>query len=99
MQGLRTQENDKFCRYFSMVQAEAKKTDAVFFLQAGDGNDYVTDTLECEDLMGWLIPKDRVQEFEIIWKANKVDDNWTDYFLWAEWYLEEGKVRVRFKQY
>ena len=36
MQGLRTQENDKFCRYFAIVQAEAEKRDAVFFLEAGD---------------------------------------------------------------
>lgn len=99
MQGLRTQENDKFCRFLSLVQAEAERHNAVFFVEAGDGNEFVTDVLECEELMGWLIPKDRVHEFEPIWKAYKVDDDWTDYFLWAEWYLKDGEVCVRFQNY
>ena len=99
MQGLRTQENDKFCRYFAIVQAEAEERDAVFFLEAGDGNDYETDLLECEELMGWLIPNSKIQEFEPLWRAYRVDDDWTEYFLWAEWYLEDGTVRVRFRDY
>ena len=99
MQGLRTQESDRFRHFFSLVQAEAEKRDAVFFLQAGDGNDYETDDLECEDLMGWLIPKDKIPEFEPIWKAFQVMDDWTDYFQWAEWYVEDGAVHVQFKEY
>lgn len=99
MRGLRTQENDKFCRYFALVQTEAEKHGAVFFVEAGDGNDYVTDSLECEDLMGWLIPNTKIQEFEPLWRTYRVDDAWTDYFLWAEWYLEDGDIHVRFQDY
>ena len=56
MQGLRTQESDKFNKFFSLIQDEAKKHNAIFFADAGDGHDLETPELECEDMMGWLIP-------------------------------------------
>ena len=97
MQGVRKQESDKFQRFFAIIQEEARKNHAVFYADAGDGNDYVTDDLECEDMMGWLIPQEKVQEFEAIWRAGQVDDAWSDYYMWAEWFLVDGRVCICFE--
>ena len=40
MRGLKTQEGKKFERFFNMVQEEAAKQDAVFFLGCGEGRDF-----------------------------------------------------------
>lgn len=85
MKGLRTQETDKFKRFFSIVQDAAKKKNSVFFLDAGDGNDFKTDTLEGENLMGWLIPEDKLTDFEKEWNKGDVSDDWSQYYLWAIW--------------
>ena len=85
MLGLKTQESEKFEKFFNIVQNSAKKQNCVFFLYAGDGNEFETEKLEGEDLMGWLIPKDKSSEFENEWKNNTVSDDWTDFFVWALW--------------
>jgi hypothetical protein len=85
MLGLRTQETSKFEKYFVIVQEAAKKKDCVFFLDAGDGRDFNTDTLEGEDLMGWLVPQDKVTEFVKEWETGDVSDDWSDFYKWAIW--------------
>lgn len=97
MKGLKTQESDRFRKYLAIVESEAEKLDSIFFLDAGDGNDFKTETMEGEELMGWLIPNDKVAEFESLWLNDKVDDSWTDFFGWAIWELTEGAVRVHFE--
>ena len=97
MRGLRTQESDKFNLFFALIQDEAKKRDAVFFADAGDGNDFETAEMEGENMMGWLIPNDRVKEFEPIWKSNDVDDDWTDFFTRAIWRDEDGEIKIAFE--
>lgn len=85
MRGLRTQETSKFEKFFSIVQDAASKKDCVFFLDAGDGREFETDSLEGEDLMGWLIPKDKVTDFEQEWETGDVSDDWSEFFVWAIW--------------
>jgi hypothetical protein len=85
MIGLRTQECQKFRHYFSIVQDAAAKKNSVFFLDAGDGREFETDSMEGEDLMGWLIPKEKVPEFEAIWEKGDVSDDWSEYFGFAVW--------------
>lgn len=85
MVGLRKQETSKFENFFAIVQNAAKKTDNVFFLDAGDGREFETDTLEGEDLMGWLVPKEKVSEFEREWDTGDVSDEWSDFYVWAKW--------------
>ena len=97
MQGLRTRESDKFNKFFSLIQDEAKKHNAIFFADAGDGHDLETPELECEDMMGWLIPVVRAEEFEPLWEDSKVDDDWTDYFTWAIWSLDGGEIHISFE--
>lgn len=96
MLGLRTQETSKFEKYFAIVQEAAKKKDCVFFLDAGDGRDFNTDTLEGEDLMGWLVPKDKVTEFVKEWESGNVSDDWSDFYKWAIWDNPE-KPTIKFE--
>ena len=85
MQRLRTQETNKFLAFFAIVQDAAEKKGCVFFLDAGDGRDFETETLEGEDLMGWLIPKDKLSAFEKEWQKGDVSDDWSDFYVWAIW--------------
>ena len=85
MQGLRKQETRKFEKFFSIVQDAANKIGCVFFLDAEDGRDFETDQLEGAELMGWLIPKDKLLEFEKEWDAGDVSDDWSDFYKWAIW--------------
>lgn len=96
MLGLRTQETSKFEKYFAIVQEAAKKKDCVFFLDAGDGRDFNTDTLEGEDLMGWLVPQDKVTEFVKEWENGNVSDDWSDFYKWAIWDNPE-KPTIKFE--
>ena len=97
MLGLRTQESDKFEEYFLIVQAEAKKTGCVFFFDTGDGREFETNTLEGEDLMGWLIPDDKVPKFINEYEQWSVSDDWLDFYKWAIWDNSNDKISISFK--
>lgn len=98
MRGLRTQETEKFNRFFALIQAEAKKRDSVFFADAGDGNDFETAELEGETMMGWLIPSEKAGEFEPLWKESAVDDLWSGFYLWAVWSTDGNNIKIRFEE-
>lgn len=87
MRGLRTQESNKFVRYFEFVQSEAKALNCTFYLDAGDGRDIITDDYEGEDLMGWLIPNEITNLFEKEWNNWNVSYDWSNYYCWAIWHL------------
>lgn len=97
MLGLRTQENIKFMKFFEIVQDAAKEKGCVFFLDAGDGRDFETPLLEGEDLMGWLIPENKVDDFKKEWEAGDVSDDWSDFFMWAIW-NNPDRPTIKFKQ-
>lgn len=99
MRGLRTQESKKFNRFFQMIQDEAAKIQSVFFADCGEGNDLVTDTLECEDMRGWLIPDAQADEFEKIFLNSDVGDEWLDLMCWAEWEKQNDIISVKFNWY
>ena len=86
MLGLRTKESEKFIKYFAIVQNAAEKHGCIYYLDAGDGRDFETKEYEGEDLMGWLIPKNRQVEFELGWNNWDVSDDWSDYYTWAIWH-------------
>jgi len=70
---------------------------AVFFLDSGLGHELTTPTMECENLQGWLVPKQRAAEFEAVWMAHEKGEWWEEFYYWAEWHLEEdGTVTVEF---
>ena len=95
MKGLRKQESDKFINFFSIVQENASAMKCTFFLDAGDGREFETDTLEGEDLMGWLIPDHMLGEFEEEWKTGDISDEWSDFYVWAIWKNTEN-ITVEF---
>lgn len=97
MQGLRTQESEKFNRFFSLIQSEAGKRGAVFFADAGDGDDFETATMEGENMMGWLIPKTKAEEFRPLWERSKVDEEWADFFGWALWKKDGDNISIHFE--
>lgn len=97
MQGLRRQENGKFERFFSLVQETAKKQHCVFFLDCGEGRDFLTQTMEGEDLSGWLIPQNSVQEFERQFRADHIDEKWFAFFTFAIWHETPDGIGIEFK--
>ena len=85
MLGLRTNESNKFVKYFEIVQATAQSQGCVYFLDSGDGRDFENEEYEGEDLMGWLIPVDIVSSFEKEWNNFDVSDSWSGFYTWAIW--------------
>lgn len=96
MLGLRTQETDKFEKFFEIVQKKAEKMNSVFFLETGDGNDFETETMEGENLQGWLVPIEKVNEFKEIWEQHKEDDRYVDFFCWVEWFSDKNNIDIKF---
>lgn len=97
MLGLKTQETDKFIKFFEIVQKEAQKQGAVFFLDAGDGRDIETSEIEGEDLTGWLVPFSDVERFTSIWEKGEVDDEWFDCFVFAIWEMNNDEISIVFE--
>ena len=56
---------------------------------------FENDEMECEDLFGWLIPVNRVEEFEVEFQS-KVGDSWDDFTCFANWHVDNGFVSVTF---
>ena len=94
MQGLRTQEGIKFERFFSLVEEEAKKKNAVFFLDSGEGNDFENNDMEGENLSGWLIQNNKTNEFETAYIDRADLSKWIDCYAWASWENKGGEIIV-----
>ena len=95
MTGLKTQESKEFVAFFKIVQAEALKENKIFFLDAGDGRDINLPGISGEDLMGWLIPIDMADDFKKYWLLDDVNDDWSDYFMFAIWEKDEDEIKIR----
>lgn len=96
MVGLRTQETSKFNSFFKLIQDRANERNCVFFLDSGDGNEFETESMEGENLQGWLVPQSKADEFENIWRNNEEDDEWVEFFCWVEWQNQNGIIDVKF---
>ena len=92
IKGLRTQETKKFEAFFEIVQRFARERNSVFFLDAADNRHFETDILEGEDLMGWLIPFEKQEEFEKEFNEGEISEKWDDYFCFAIWENENNPV-------
>ena len=71
----------------------------IFFLDSAEGCETYFRDMEIVDLSGWLIPQNRVNEFEKVWQAFEDDDKWVEYYCFAEPRIEGEKVKVEFKYY
>lgn len=99
MRGLKTQEGKNFEAFFKLVQREAEKINAVFFLECGEGNEFFSEHIEGEDLRGWLIPISKADEFEKEWKKGTPGDKWQDEIIWAVWSGKESDPEISFVEY
>ncbi len=99
MRGLKTQEGHSFLRFFQIVQNEAQRRNAVFFLECGEGNEYFADDIEGEDLRGWLIPEEQADLFEALWEAGTPGDEWADCIVWALWKSPSNTLSITFRNY
>ena len=97
MRGLRTQESERFQKFFAVVQQKAKEQGCVFFLESGEGNDMVTEAMEGEDLFGWLIPEEKASEFEEKFKNFNELEGWESNMRFAEWQNINGKIDISFR--
>ena len=97
MQGLRTQENQKFKKFFEQVQNEAAKRNSIFFLDCGQGNIFENDFIECEDMCGWLIPKSMAEEFTplCVSNSNKQHD-FDDYYIYVDYKVNDSNMEIKF---
>ena len=97
MRGLRTQEDEKFIKFFEIVQEAANKKNSVFFGDSGEGNDIITPEFEGEDLFGWLIPNEKADEFEKQFNAFNVSSKWDPFLIFANWYRDQNEIKIEFE--
>lgn len=80
-----------------MVQDEANKRNGIFFCDCGLGNVFENDDIECEDLCGWLLPKQLTSDFEPLFKQNSEKQHEFDaYYCSVDFSVDEksGKVQI-----
>lgn len=97
MQGLRTEENDRFLRYFEVVQAKAKEENSVFFMDFGQCDNIAFKDMELDCSFGWLIPSDMADNFESLYLKSKVDNRWDDFCVWVTPIIESSKLSIIFE--
>lgn len=105
MRGLKTQESQKFNRFWQLIQDTACKINCAFFGFAGEGRDFETAEMEGEDFSGWLVPLDDVTAFEALWSnpsstaADLQDAFPKAKFLFAIWRMNDDTVSVEFREF
>ena len=93
--GLRLRENEKFMLFFNLIQQKAGEYKAVFFADCGAGNVYENEVIECESLCGWLIPVDKISEFEPHFLANSINQHdYDDYYCIMEYKITESGIEA-----
>lgn len=97
-------DDEKFLRFFSIVQDTASKMGCVFFCWAGEGNEFETDRLDGENLSGWLVPNEFADDFEAQWAAqweensSPIDDRFDKYDVFAVWSVDgSGALTIHFE--
>lgn len=106
MQRLLEARDEKFLRFFALVQEEAKRHGGVFFLDYDGICEFENDEIMCEELHGWLIPEEKADEFEAAWRQDPhiphdllALDAWYGYMGFTMWSRVDGEIQVRFYHY
>ncbi len=95
MRGLRTQESEKFNKFFALIQEEAKKSSSVFFVDCGQGDVFEDENIECENLCGWLIPAGKVDEFEpLFMKNSNTQHDFDSFYCTADYTVKDGNIKI-----
>lgn len=94
------EENKKFNRFWDLIQEAAAKENAKFFMDAGEGNELITEEFEGENFSGWLVPTNIAKSFEHDWKMkNAHKDVWDEFYCYAEWKEEKELIKIEFNRY
>lgn len=99
MRGLRTQENEKFKIFFEKVQDEASKSKKTFFLDTGNCKDIEFANMQVDDICGWLIPNERVKEFEERFLRHDDLGDFVEFFTWCIATLDNNKLTLKFEHF
>lgn len=99
MRELRTQENEKFERFFQIVRNEAQKQNCLFFVDCGEGREFFEADMEGEDLSGWLIPAEDAERFQPEFDSNEVSEKWDGFMKFLRWKRDNGKIQVQFEDF
>ena len=83
MRGLRTKENEKFMRYFALVQEEAGRIGKVFFLDFGQCDDIQYRDIGMDTLFGWLISEENAATFEKLFLDGSIPESWNSDCCWV----------------
>lgn len=94
MVGLRTQEDDRFVRFFKIIQEKANKLNSVFFLDCGEGHSVFEDDIICTDCSGWLVPSDKVQDFQKEYDKFQDNESWEKYVAWVTWKKDQSGIVI-----
>lgn len=55
--------------------------------------------MEGEELMGWLVPEEKADEFKNIFEnSEKIPDEWDDFYCWALW-EDKGSIKIHFDSF
>lgn len=97
---LRDAKDEKFMRFFEIVQDAARKLGKVFFLWTEENNPLMTDELDGGDLSGWLVDESDAERFDAIWResVDDIPDELDDTFCFAKWSMDDsGGISIRFE--
>lgn len=96
----RDSDDALFMRFFNIVQDEGMRQHGkVFFLDTCEGNDCITDDIDCSDLSGWLIKPEDISEFEPFWRDDEenMPDRFTTDMVVARWSGQVGDISIDFE--
>lgn len=103
MIGLKTEEDERFKRFFEKVQEKARENGYIFYLYCGEGHEEHIGDMDAEDLSGWLIPIEKRNEFEPIWNKDRSGDEicvWDKYYRGEVWHISpEGELIIEFEDW
>ncbi len=97
MQGLRTQESIKFLEFFECVQKEAENLGKVFFLDFGQCDGTTFQGMETDRLFGWLVPKEKAEEFNRLFLNDNIAEEWDAFGAWVIPEITDGKLTIKFQ--
>lgn len=88
------------CDNFTAILHEAAAAlSCLFYEYSGEDNWNETDTLFCENVSGWLVPLDKANAFAKTNEEDRWENQWSDFFVFAEWRQEGSDIKIDFKKY
>lgn len=90
--------DEKFDRFWRLVERSAEDQYCKFYMDSGEGREIVTDELDGEDLSGWLIPVQLVAAFRDDWSIGEANrEKWSPYYKFARWYKTGEAITIHFE--